>query len=395
MTTPDQISFLDAPRPDGSSPDRAIAVATLTQTTQRIIEDRIPRLWVRGEIANWKVHRSGHRYFSLRDDTAQVDCVMFQGDSWRLPADPENGMEVAAFGQATLFAARGRFQLIVRSLEASGEGLWRIAFDRLRRELESEGLLDPSRRRRLPPFPRRIGIITSRSGAALTDVLTVLRRRSPWVDIVVHDCRVQGEGAALDIRTAIARVSSVEGLDVIILTRGGGSMEDLWCFNEEVAVRAVAECPVPIVCAIGHEVDVTLSELAADLRAPTPSVAAELATPDRDAVAARLEAIAEDLERGLRRRVDRGRQRVVVIERGLPRSIQSRLERARARAAHVAGRLDALSPLGTLARGYAVATSGGRLLSSMSHFRDVGEFELRVLDGRVRARVEGLEPDGR
>ncbi len=380
--------------PDGRTAETAIGVSALNHAARRLIEDRAPQLWVRGEVANLSVSGAGHRYFSLRDERAQVECVLFQGDAWRLPADPEDGMEVLAFGQPTLFEPRGRFQLRVRTVQAAGEGVWRLAFQRLYRRLDAEGLFAPDRKRRPPPFPRRIGVVTSTQGAALRDVLTVLRRRSPWVHVLVHDCRVQGEGAALDIRDALERMGSVPGLDALILTRGGGAIEDLWCFNEEIAVRAVAACPVPVICGVGHEVDVTLAELVADVRAPTPSVAAELAAPDRATLERRLAGLGSGLGRGLRRRVARGAERVRVLERRLPRAALRRLERGRARVAVLAGRLDALSPLDTLARGYAVATGpDGKLLSRTRDFAVGAAFRLRVRDGSVEATADRLARD--
>lgn len=388
----DQPDFFEPARPDGRTAQTAISVSLLNHSTQKLLEERVPRLWIRGEVTNWKAHGSGHRYFGLRDEDAQVDCVMFQGDAWRLPADPDEGMEVSVFGQPTLFAQRGRFQVIVRELEASGEGLWRIAFERLRKTLQAEGLLDPARKRRLPAFPRRVAVVTSRSGAALGDVLTVFRRRAPWLDVVVCDCRVQGEGAALDIRDALQRVGGLPDLDAVILTRGGGSMEDLWSFNEELVVRAVAACPVPVICAIGHEVDVTLSELVADLRAQTPSVAAELAAPDQASIEARIGGLATGLARGLRRRVERGRERLRTFERVLPRIARGRVERVRGRVNVIAGQLDALSPLATLSRGYAVALDdGGRVLSRVDGFEVGRSFELRVRDGSVRATADSIK----
>ncbi len=391
MTTGGQIPLLDD-RPDGTTPERALTVSALNGATRRLLEERVPRLWVRGEIANWRAVPSGHRYFTLRDDAAQVDCALFRGDAWRLPADPDDGTEVVVFGRATLYEQRGRFQVVVERLEATGDGLWRLAFERLYRKLDGEGLLDPARKRPLPAFPRRIGVATSRSGAALRDVVSVLRRRSPWVDVVVADCRVQGEGAALEIRDALARLARLPDVDTVILTRGGGSIEDLWSFNDEVTVRAVAACPRPVICAVGHEVDVTLAELVADLRAPTPSVAAELAAPDREALFHRLDGLSAGLGRGLRRRVERGRDRLSGVGRRLPDAIGRRLDRARGALATQAGRLDALSPLRTLARGYAIATDArGRLLSRTDQFR-VGEaFRLRVRDGSVSATVRGIE----
>ena len=388
----DQIEFFEPTRPDGRSAQTAIPVSILNHSTRRLLEDRVPRLWIRGEITNWNAHANGHRYFSLRDEDAQVSCVMFQGDAWRLPTDPDEGMEVAVFGQPTLFEQRGQFQIIVRELEASGEGLWRIAFEKLRQTLQREGLLDPMRKRDLPAFPRRVAVVTSRSGAALRDVLTVFQRRAPWLDVIVCDCRVQGDGAALDIRDALARVGELPGLDAVILTRGGGSMEDLWCFNDEVVVRAVVGCPVPVICAIGHEVDVTLSELVADLRAPTPSVAAELAAPDVVAIRGRLAGLSSGLARGLRRRVDRGRERLRTFERVLPRIARGRVERARSRISGLAGRLHALSPMATLGRGYALAVDDdGRVLSRVGDFRVGDPFELRIRDGAVRATTDSTQ----
>lgn len=387
-----QIEFFETPRPDGRSAETAISVSVLNHSTKKLLEERVPHLWIRGEVTGWKAHPSGHRYFALRDEDAQVDCVMFQGDAWRLPTDPDEGMEVAVHGRPTLFERRGRFQVIVRQLEASGEGLWRIAFERLRKTLDAEGLFDPSRKRPLPVFPRRIAVVTSRSGAALRDVLTVLRRRSPWVDVSLCHSAVQGDGASRSIRAALERAARIEGVDAIIVTRGGGSVEDLWCFNEEETVRAVAACPVPVICAIGHEVDVTLSELVADRRAPTPSVAAELAAPDIAAVRSRLSGLSGGLARGLRRRVDRGRDRLSHFERVLPRIVRGRVSAAGARLGGLAGRLNALSPLATLERGYSVALDAeGSVLSRIDQFAPGEPFTLRVRDGSVRATADEIE----
>lgn len=384
----------EAGRPDGRTPETAVSVSALNFATRRLLEERVPELWVHGEVTRWTAHRSGHRYFSLRDDQAMVSCVLFSGDAWKLPLDPEVGMQIAVHGKPTLYAEQGRYQLVVRSVQAVGEGLWQLAFERLRRTLDAEGLLDPSRRRPLPPLPRRVGVVTSTKGAALQDVVTVLRRRSPWVDVLVRDCRVQGEGAALAIRDAIEQISTVPGLDTIILTRGGGSVEDLWCFNEETAVRAVAACPIPIVCAIGHEVDVTLCELVADRRAPTPSVAAEIVAPDRSELQARVGRLATGLAGGLRRRVMRGQERLDVVRGRLPRAVERARDRAAGRLGALAGRLDALSPLRTLARGYAVATGAdGSLLPDTDAFSPGLAFRLRLRDGSVDATAERVTPD--
>lgn len=411
MTADGQMALFEPQRPDGRTPETAISVRALNAGTRRLLEERVPDLWVRGEITKWTRSRQDHRFFTLRDDAASVDCVFFAGDAWRLPAEPEDGMEVAVYGRPTLYEAGGRFQVVVRKLEATGDGLWRLAFERLYRTLAEEGLLDPGRKRPLPAFPRRVAVVTSRSGAALHDVLSVLRRRSPWIDVLVCHCAVQGDGAALEIRRALEAVGDLEAVDTVILTRGGGSTEDLWCFNEEITVRAVAGCPVPVVCAIGHEVDVTLAELVADRRAQTPSVAAEIVAPDGAALRERVDGAGNALARGLRRSVERGRDRLdryadvlprsmrAILDREratletharvLPRAVRAVLDRARGRLATVAGRLDALSPLATLARGYAVATDpDGGLLAGVDGFEPGSRFHLRVRDGSVEATAD-------
>lgn len=379
--------------PDGGSADRPVPVSTLNAAARDLLEATFAPLWVLGEVTNWSVAASGHRYFSLRDDRAQIQCVLFQGDAWRLPTDPEEGMEVTAFGRVSLYPQRGRYQLIVREIQAKGEGLWRLAFERLRRKLQDEGLLDPARKRALPRVPRRIGIVTSRDGAALRDILTIVKRRAPWTSVLVRDCRVQGEGAGGDIRAALEVLGSHPGVDLIILTRGGGSVEDLWCFNEEGVARAVAACPIPVISAVGHEVDVTIVDLVADVRAPTPSAAAELAVPDREDLRTRVQALSAGLATGLRRRARDGATRASRFEERLKAFMRHRLDRDGGRWLRLAERLNALSPLHTLRRGYAVPLApDGRVLRTTDMFEVGGEFRLRVSDGTVHSRSERVEP---
>jgi exodeoxyribonuclease VII large subunit len=390
-------SLMDPPErlPDGKDPENPIPVSTLNSVARDLLEGTFHPLWVLGEVTNWRVAASGHRYFSLRDDRAQIQCVLFQGDAWRLPTDPEEGMEVCAFGQVSLYPQRGRYQLIVRNLQAKGEGLWRLAFERLRRALQDEGLLDPARKRPLPVVPRRIGIVTSRGGAALRDILTIVRRRAPWTSVLVRDCRVQGDGAGVEICSALETLGRHPGVDLIILTRGGGSVEDLWCFNEENVARAVAACPVPVVSAVGHEIDVTIVDLVADVRAPTPSAAAEMAVPDGDSLRARMQRFSAGLVMGLRRRGRDGAKRAGRLEERLRVCMSRRLERDGARWLRLAERLDALSPLRTLRRGYAVPLSPeGSVLRTTGMFEKGEDFRLRVSDGMVHCRTERVEPDG-
>ena len=222
---------------------RVWSVTEVNRSVREMLEDFLPPLWVSGEVANWTTHRSGHRYFTLKDDQAQIRCVMWRSDARRLPIDPENGMNVRVFGGLTLYEARGEYQLSARQLEAQdAEGLWRLAFEKLRKRLDGEGLLDPRRRRPLPRYPSAVGIVTSPTGAALRDILSGIRRRAPWTRVVVRACRVQGEGAAAEVAEAIRTLAASGRVDVLIVGRGGGSIEDLWAFNEEAVARAIAVC---------------------------------------------------------------------------------------------------------------------------------------------------------
>lgn len=397
--------------PEVSAEPRVWSVTEVNRAVRSLLEDQLPPVWVGGEVANWTRARSGHRYFTLKDDQAQLRCVMWRSDAERLPADPDEGMRVRAFGSLTLYEARGEYQLSVRRLEGEGEeGLWRLAFERLRVRMLEEGLLDPARKRPIPRFPRSVGVVTSLSGAALHDILSVIRRRAPWTRVVVRGARVQGEGAALEIADSVRVLGSSGEVDVLIVGRGGGSIEDLWAFNEEPVARAVAACPVPVISAVGHEVDVTISDLVADLRAPTPSAAAEAAVHDRQAVLELLDAARPRLGRGLRRqlerrrhrlreatlRVTRGAQRIVEPSRARIERLSARLEsgmrwivhRRREHLSTVTGRVEALSPLSTLRRGYAVPLGpDGQVLGRVSDFEVGDAFDLRVVDGRVRCET--------
>jgi exodeoxyribonuclease VII large subunit len=391
--------------------ERVWEVSELNALLRQALEEGFPSFLVSGEVGNWTRARSGHCYFSLKDDRAQIRAVMWRTHAARLPIDPEEGMRVRVEGHVTVYEARGEMQLVVRSLEAEGEdGLWKLAFERLRAQLEREGLLDPTRRRQLPRFPRRIGVVTSPTGAAFQDILSVLGRRAPWVEVVLSGTRVQGEGASLEIARAIEALGRSGQVDLVIVGRGGGSREDLWAFNEEPVVRAIAASPIPVISAVGHETDVTLSDLVADLRAPTPSAAAEAAAPDRLAVVQSLEGFRVQLVRGLRRQVESRKLRLVRVRHRLERSgwglvapRRQRLDRLgaalpvammralrgqRDRLATLAARLDDLSPLGTLQRGYAIPRKAdGEVLRSVHAFEPDQPFRLHLADGRVEART--------
>lgn len=370
----------------GASPESPLAVQELTSAAKDLMEGAFPPLWVRGEVSDFKAHRNGHWYFALRDANAQVRCVVWATQARRLPAPPDDGMQVVAFGQMTVWPVRGDLQFSVRALEADGEGLWRKALELTRQRLEADGLLEPGRKRPLPTSPRTIAVLTSADGAALHDIITVARRRSPSVHLVLVPARVQGEGAAESLIAALDRVVRWGGCDLVIIGRGGGSREDLWAFNDERLARAVAACPVPVISAVGHETDISICDLVADLRAATPSAAAEAAVPSVVEQRSRLVQLSRQLATTAQRRQQRITVRLETMLRRLVAGAERLTERRQARLGQLAGRLDALSPLATLARGYAVArTPEGATLSGVGDFSVGQPFTLWVRDGVVAA----------
>ena len=390
---------------------RVWSVTQVNRAVRGLLEDTIESLWIGGEVANWTRTRSGHCYFTLKDEQSQLRSVMFKTEAETLPADPEEGTTVRAFGGLTLYEARGEYQLVVRRLEAQdAEGLWRQAFERLRLKLEAEGLLAPERKRALPRFPKAVGVVTSLAGAALADILTVVRRRAPWTRVVVRGARVQGEGSGDEVAEAIAALGGSGLVDVLIVGRGGGSLEDLWAFNEEVVARAIVACPVPVISAVGHEVDVTISDLVADVRAPTPSAGAEAAVEDGEGLSDALSVTRTRMSGALRAITFRRREVLGVRLGQLRRSgvglVQprraavsrtgDRMESAvrgiamlkKARLTEVAGKMDVLSPLATLGRGYALPQdASGRILRTVEAFEKGDRFSLRVSDGSVPCEV--------
>jgi len=377
----------------GSAPESAISVHTLTSAAKDLIEGAFPPLWVRGEVTNFKAHRNGHWYFSLRDADAQVNCVIWSSATKRIPAPPDEGMAVAALGQMTVWPVRGDLQFSVRALEAAGDGLWRKALEQARLRLERDGLLDTARKRPLPAFPRRIAVITSPDGAALHDIITVARGRSRDVELIVVPAKVQGEGAPESLIEALDRTARWGLADLVIMGRGGGSREDLWAFNDERVARALARCSMPTVSAVGHETDISLCDLVADVRAATPSAAAELAVPSRRETLARVDALAKRLVSAAQRREERAVASLRQVRQRLSLAARRNVERREARLTTLASQLQALSPLETLARGFVVArTPGGATLSRAAEFVQGEAFELWVKDGLVDATVTGHRP---
>jgi len=375
----------------GTSQEVALAIADVTAAAKDVIEGAFPPLWVKGEVSNFTAHRNGHWYFSLRDKTAQLSCVVWSRDVRRIPAPPDEGMQVVARGQLSVFAARGQMQFMISAMEAEGEGLWRKAFEQTRAMLEKEGLLDPARKRLLPRFPRRVAVITSPDGAALHDIISVISRRNPGVEIVVIAAAVQGETAPDSLVAAIEKVGRWNDADVVIIGRGGGSREDLWAFNDERVARAIAACPIPTISAVGHEVDYSIADLVADVRAATPSAAAEAAVPVLSDLVAGVRGLAQDIRAALAQRITDGRRELRQLARDLTVRSQRATERRRARVQELAARLDALSPLATLARGYAVARDlNGAALPAASAFSPGMRFDLQLRDGIVRSTAEEI-----
>jgi len=297
--------------PDDEGPE------TVWQLTSRIrarLEDAFPKVWVVGEVSNLKRHTSGHVFFTLKDERAAIRCVVWKSAAGRLPPEMADGLEAEVRGHVGVFESQGNYQLYVSSVVARGVGALEVAFRRLKEKLEKEGLFHPAHKKPLPAFPRRVGVVTSPTGAAVRDIIHVLSRRWPAIEIVLAPSLVQGEGAAADIVRAIRNLNRLSRLDVMIVGRGGGSLEDLWPFNEESVARAIFASEVPVVSAVGHETDFAISDFVADVRAPTPSAAAEIVVKDRRDVAAGLDATLARLARALRHRLDAARHRLALVE---------------------------------------------------------------------------------
>ena len=312
---------------------KVLTVAELTRSIRGLLETRFGAVWVQGEISNYKKYQSGHQYFTLKDQRAAISCVIFRDTILPFPRPLTDGMQVQVYGNVTLFEARGQYQLNVQILQSRGLGLLQAKFEALKRKLEAEGLFEADRKRALPKFPRRIGIITSPSGAAIRDMLNILARRAPAVEVLISPVRVQGTGASLEIATALRELSQPNDawkpLDVIVVARGGGSIEDLWEFNEEVVARAIFHCALPVVSAVGHEIDFTIADFVADLRAPTPSAAAELIVPDVRDLERRTRELQNCLEKCWRGFLGQARARLsAVSEKALLRELSQRLRDA-------------------------------------------------------------------
>jgi exodeoxyribonuclease VII large subunit len=446
--------------------DRVVwSVSELSRRLSATLEERFPTVWVEGEISNFKVYGSGHAYFTLKDENAQLRAVLFRNRMRRIRFEPADGLHVLAFGAIELYPQRGEFQLVVELLEPRGLGALQLAFEQLKERLGREGLFDAARKRPLPRFPRKIGIVTSPRGAALHDMLRVIGRRFGEIHVVLAPAKVQGDGAAAEVAQGIRELNALGGVDVIIVGRGGGSLEDLWAFNDEMLARTIAVSKIPVISAVGHEVDFTIADFVADVRAATPSQAAELVVREKRAVAdsvgelgrrlvramhrrleaqrARLDAVRErrvltDPHRPLRdltRRLDDATARLTRAARAslrhaahrvelatrdlrarnpvartrhdrrrlddlagrLDRALARGVDRRRHRMNGVAGRLNSLSPLAVLGRGYSLTlTASGEIVRSVTQVAVGDEIGVMLDEGRLEARVtERKEHDER
>lgn len=371
-------------------------------------------LLVRGEVSNYKCYPSGHHYFSLKDEQGSIRCVMFRGDAARLRFKPVNGLSVIAYGRVSVYPRDGQYQLYCTQLMEDGRGALDRAFEELKRKLEAQGLFDPAKKQPLPAYPGRIALVTSPAGAAVRDMIRILRQRWPLTEVLVVPVRVQGEGAAEEIAAAIHQVNNRDDIDLIITGRGGGSREDLWAFNEEPVAWAIALSNIPVISAVGHEPDVTISDYVADLRASTPSNAAELAVPDQQQERQRLEGLALRLRQAVEVQLDRDRKelrrleqsrvlrnpvavvddqrmRLDSVQRRLAMALERTLRRGRVELAGLAGRVDAMSPLKVLSRGYAIAKHEDRAVTTVEQVQPGQAMDVLVADGVYHCRVEEKE----
>lgn len=390
------------------------SVTTLNNYIKELMDSDpgLAAVTVRGEVSNYKAYPSGHHYFSLKDENGALKCVMFKGSAIHLRFRPQNGMQVVAMGRVSVFPRDGAYQLYVNAMMPDGMGDLHLAFEQLKEKLQGEGLFAQEHKKPLPVYPGKIALITSPVGAAVRDMIRILGARWPMAKVCVLPVRVQGAEAAVEISRAIAYANACQVADLIITGRGGGSMEDLWCFNEEIVARAIYASEIPVISAVGHEPDVTIADLVADVRAATPSNAAELAVEDQNDVYAWVQELSQRLEKQMVRELRQERERLSRFKNSrvllnpmwpieerrmwLDRSREQmgaallhRIAQERARFAAAAGKLDALSPLKVLGRGYAIPKRGEKIITSVKDLNAKDEFILQLRDGAVDCQVKG------
>jgi exodeoxyribonuclease VII large subunit len=396
-------------------PPKIYTVSDLTGEIRALLEDSFSGVWVEGEVSNFHHHSSGHIYFTLKDQESQIRAVMFRMQNRNLRFKPQDGLAVLVYGVLSVYERRGDYQIVAEYMEPKGLGALQLAFEQLKKQLQAEGLFDEARKRPIPMLPRRIGVITSPTGAAIRDILQVLRRRFAGVDVLIYPVTVQGDQAAPEIVDALRELNRRGGLDVLIVARGGGSIEDLWAFNEESVARAIAGSKIPVISAVGHEVDYTIADFVADLRAPTPSAAAEMVIAKKDELAQRLDDLQARMTGVVRSRLHALMARMTGLDRHL--RLLNPMERIRMQRRHLAGlwkdltgwadrrlmvltgqleaaagKLDSLSPLAILSRGYSICLllPGREIVKESAGLAPGDEVEVRLHRGRLRCDVRDV-----
>ena len=393
-----------------------VSVTQLTQYIKLLLDkdEILSQVCVRGELSNYKAHSSGHQYFTLKDEGAVISCVMFRSDAMKMRFRPESGMKVILYGRVSLFPKSGQYQIYVTAMQPDGVGALAVAYEQLKRRLYEEGLFDPAHKQPLPKYPHRVALITSPTGAAVRDMTRILGRRWPMAEVLICPVRVQGEGAAEEIAQMLDYVDKHQLADVIITGRGGGSLEDLWAFNEEIVARAIYRCTIPVISAVGHEPDVTISDYVADVRAATPSNAAEIAVQDEAAIRSALRQMQLRLEQAEGRKLTQLRQRLDALAQkpvmkrpeAYLQQQELQLEMLRQRLEHAgtgvvqknalrfqraAAKLDALSPLKVLSRGYAMVTREDAVVRSVTQLQPGDPVAVALSDGTVQCTVDAVQ----
>ena len=393
-----------------------VSVTQLTQYIKLLLDkdEILSQVCVRGELSNYKAHSSGHQYFTLKDEGAVISCVMFRSDAMKMRFRPESGMKVILYGRVSLFPKSGQYQIYVTAMQPDGVGALAVAYEQLKRRLHEEGLFDPAHKQPLPSYPHRVALITSPTGAAVRDMTRILGRRWPMAEVLVCPVQVQGEGAAEEIAQMLDYVDKHQLADVIITGRGGGSLEDLWAFNEEIVARAIYRCTIPVISAVGHEPDVTISDYVADVRAATPSNAAEIAVQDEVAIRSALRQLQLRLEQAEGRKLTQLRQRLDALAQkpvmkrpeAYLQQQELQLEMLRQRLEHAgtgvvqknalrfqraAAKLDALSPLKVLSRGYAMVTREDAVVRSVTQLEPGDPVAVALSDGTVQCTVDAVQ----
>ncbi len=392
-------------------PTKIFTVSELNEAIGTLLDRNFGFITLEGEISNLRVPSSGHYYFTLKDEKSQIRAVLFKGQKAFIPFELENGQKMICFGRLSLYSPRGEYQIIIEQIEPSGLGSLHLAFEQLKERLGREGLFDEDRKKPLPAYPERIGIVTSPTGAAIRDILKVLESRSPGAQILISPTRVQGEGAAEEIASAIDTINTLDDVDVIIVGRGGGSIEDLWAFNEEVVARAISRSAMPVISSVGHEQDITIADLVADLRAPTPSAAAEMVTRSDIDIRKELSGLSDRLNLSATSKINSQKARLKLALKGLtdPRKklidlrlradellirienrIGEKINLLRSELKGAAGKLDSLSPLSVLARGYSMATTfpEGKIIRDIAQVEVGDRLAVRLKKGELYCKVE-------